>query len=121
METIALTGALTEYVEGVNAFDADKIVATFAEGAYVYDAGREFHGSDAIRGLIEKEIVGDHVTMEVTEVVDHHGTTILGAAYDGDFDKTKLPDPLILTNYCAVRDDKIVSMVTILSKLAPDE
>ena len=120
METIALTGALADYVEGVNAFDVDRIVATFAADAYLYDAGREFHGTDAIRGLIEKEIVGDHVTMEVTEVVDHHGTTILRAAYDGDFDKTKLPDPLILTNYCTVRDGQIVFMATILNRAETD-
>ena len=60
-----------------------------------------------------KEIVGDNVTMDVTEVIDHHGDTIVRAAYDGDYDKTDLPDPLILTNYVSVRDEKIISLITI--------
>jgi hypothetical protein len=116
METIALTGVVAEHVDAVNAFDVDRVLATFAEDAYITDASREFRGHAAIRKFIEKEIVGDRVTMAVTEVIDHHGDTILRAAYDGDFDKTNLPDPVILTNYFAVRDDKIASMVTILVK-----
>ncbi len=117
MPTIAtLTGVLAEHVRAVNAFDTDAVVATFAPDAYINDARREIHGLDAIRAFIAKEIVGDHVTMDVTEAIDHHGDTIVRAAYDGDFDKTDLPDPVVLTNYFSVRDEKIVSMVTILNK-----
>jgi hypothetical protein len=35
------------------------------------------------------------------------------AAFDGDYDKTNLPDPLIMTNYFTVRDNKIDSMFVI--------
>ena len=63
-----------------------------------------------------KEIVGDNVTMDVTEVIDHHGDTIVRAVYDGDYDKTDLPDPLILTNYFSVRDEKIISLITIRNR-----
>jgi hypothetical protein len=111
-----LTGVLAEHVRAVNAFDTEAVVATFAQDAYVNDASREIHGVDAIRAFVEKEIVGDHVTMNVTEVIDHHGDTIVRAAYDGDFDKTNLPDPLVLASYFSVRDGKIVSMVTIRNK-----
>ena len=113
METIALTGVLAEHVDAVNAFDIDRVLATFAEDAYITDASREFRGHAAIRKFIEREIVGDHVTMAVTEVVDHHGDTILRAAYDGDFDKTNLPDELILTSYFTVRDGKIAALIVI--------
>src|ERR1700756_1979350 len=108
-----LTGPLAEHVRAVNAFDTDALVATFAEDAYINDANREIRGLDAIRAFVDKEIVGAHVTMDVTEVIEHHGDTIVRAAYDGDFDKTNLPDPLILTNYFSVRDEKIVSLITI--------
>lgn len=120
MKTIELTGALADYVDAVNTFDTDKVVATFTADAVVNDARREFRGTDAIRRFVEKEIVGERVTMAVTEVLDHHGDTIFRAVYDGDFDKTKLPDPLILTNYCGVRDGKIASMVTILNRPVDD-
>jgi ketosteroid isomerase-like protein len=116
MKTTSLSGVLADHVDAVNAFDTEAVVATFADDAYVNDASREIRGTDAIRGFVEKEIVGDRVTMEVTEVLDHHGDTIVRAAYDGNFDKAGLPDPLILTNYFSVRDEKIVSLVTILVK-----
>jgi nuclear transport factor 2 (NTF2) superfamily protein len=118
MKTISLTGTVAGYIDAVNAFDTDAVVANFAEDAYINDASREFRGTDAIRSFVEKEIVGERVTMEVVEVLDHHGDIIVRAAYDGDFDKADLPDPLILTNYFSVRDQKIVSLVTILVKPA---
>jgi hypothetical protein len=91
---------------------------SFAQDAYVNDNRREFRGTDAIRRLIEKDIVGDNVTMDVRDVVEHYGDTIVRAAYEGDFDKTNLPDEVILSNYFSVRDNKIVSLVTIFNQSA---
>ena len=112
----ALTGVLAEHVRAVNAFDIDAVVATFAEDAFINDVSREIRGLDAIRAFVAKEIVGDNVTIDVTEVIDHHGDAIVRAIYDGDYDKADLPDPLILTNYFSVRDEKIVSLITIRTK-----
>jgi ketosteroid isomerase-like protein len=114
--TTQLTGVIADHVKAVNAFDTEAVVATFAADAYINDVSREIHGTDAIRRFVAKEIVGDNVTMDVTEAIDHHGDTIVRATYDGDFDKADLPNPLILTNYFSVRDNKIVSLITILNK-----
>jgi hypothetical protein len=62
---------------------------------------------------VAKEMVGDHVTIEVIEAIDHHGQIIARGRYDGDFDKTNLPGELIMTNYFTVRDDKIDSLFVI--------
>jgi len=32
---------------------------------------------------VARELVGDRVTIEVTEVLDHHGDTIVRGRYDG--------------------------------------
>jgi hypothetical protein len=114
--TTNLTGVVAAHVAAVNAFDTDGIVATFAEDAYVNDNRREITGVDAIRRFIEKEFVGDHVTMEVREVLDHYGDTIVRAKYDGTYDKTNLPEELIMTSYFSVRDDKIVSLAVIFNQ-----
>jgi hypothetical protein len=111
-------GVIAEHVAAVNAHDTDAIMATFAPDAYVNDNRREFVGADAVRRFIEREIVGDNVTMDVREVIDHHGDTIVRAAYEGDFDKTNLPDEVILSNYFSVRDEQIVSLVTIFNQSA---
>jgi hypothetical protein len=117
--TKELTGIVAEHIRAVNAFDANAIVATFAQDAYVNDNRREIVGVDAIRRWVEKEMVGDHVTIEVREVLDHYGDTIVRGAYDGEYDKTNLPKELILSNYFKVRNGKIVSLVIIFNQPSP--
>ena len=109
--TAALPPVLAEHIAAVNAFDEDAIVGSFAEDALVNDAHREFWGTEAIRRWAARELVGDRVTIVVTEVFGHHGDTIIRGRYDGDYDKTNLPDELILTNYFTVRDGKIVTLI----------
>ena len=111
--TAALAPVLAEHIAAVNAFDEDAIVATFADDALVNDAHREFWGREAIRRWAARELVGDRVTIAVTEVLHHHGDTIVRGRYDGDYDKTNLPDELILTSYLIVRDGKIVTLIII--------
>jgi hypothetical protein len=114
-----LTGVIADHIAAVNAFDTDAIVATFSDDAFVNDARREIGGIAAIRKWVESGIVGDRVTVDVREVIDHYGDTIVRARYDGDYDKAGLPDELILTNYFTVRDGKIVSLIVIFNQPSP--
>jgi len=116
MHADELTGVVAEHIAAVNAQDTDAIMATFADDAYVNDARREFAGRDAVRRWVEREMTGDKVRIEVREVLDHHGDTIVRGAYDGEFDKTSLPDEIVLSNYFSVRDGKIVSLVVIFNQ-----
>jgi hypothetical protein len=43
------------------------------------------------------------------------GQTLRGA-YDGQFDKTSLPDDLVLRNYFTVRESKIVALVIVFNQ-----
>ena len=113
------SGVVAEHIRGVNAFDIDAIVATFAKGAYVNDSRREIVGIEAIQRWVEKEMVGDHVTIEVREVLDHYGDTIVRCAYDAEYDNTNLPKELILSNYFQVRSGEIVSLIVIFNQPSP--
>jgi len=108
-----LEPVIGEHLAAVNAFDTDAVMATFAVDALVNDAQREMWGAEAIRRWVAEEMVGARVTIEPTDVIHHHGLTIVRGRYDGDYDKTNLPDDLILTNYFDVRDGKIVSLFVI--------
>jgi ketosteroid isomerase-like protein len=110
---------VAEHIAAVNAFDTDRIMATFAPDAYVNDNRREIAGTDAIRKFVDKEFVGDRVTMEVREVVSHHGDIIVRARYDGDYDKSNLPGELVMSSYFSVRGDKIVSLTVIFNQPSP--
>jgi hypothetical protein len=114
-----LPAIVAEYIDAVNAHDTDRIVATFAPDAYVNDNRREIWGPAAIRAFFAKEFAGDHVTMEVREVVDHYGDILVRARFDGTYDKTNLPDELVMTSYFSVRDGKIVSLAVIFNQPSP--
>ena len=115
----SLPPVVAGHIDAVNAHDEDAIVATFAADALVNDAHREFWGTEAIRRWVAREMTGDRVTIDVTEVIEHHGDTIVRGRYDGTFDKTNLPEELILTNYFTVRDGKIASLIVIHNTPSP--
>src|SRR5690242_19426288 len=114
-QTIATDGVVAELFTAINAFDADAIVSTFTDDALVNDVQREFWGKDDIRRWVEREIVGVKVTVEVTDAIQHDGLTIVQGVYNGEYDKTGLPDPLILTHYLMVAEDtsKIANLIII--------
>jgi hypothetical protein len=117
--TNTLNSVLAQHIAAINACDTNAIVSTFADDALVNDNHREFWGINAIRRWVEKEIVGDKVTIDVREVIDHYGDTIIRGAYDGEYDKTNLPaGDLILSNYFTVRNDKIVRLIIIHNRPA---
>jgi len=107
------------YVTASNAFDGDALIAWFAEDAFVNDARREFRGAEAIRRWLDREIIGDRVTMDVTSAVDHRGDVVVNAVMDGEYEKAGLPDPLVLTYYFTIRDDRIVRLIIIRNEPTP--
>jgi hypothetical protein len=114
-----LPAIVAEYIAAVNALDTDRIVATFTPDAYVNDNRREIWGIEAMRAFFAKEFVGDHVTMDVREVIDHHGDILVRAAFDGTYDKTNLPDDFVMTSYFSIRDGKISSLAVIFNQPSP--
>jgi len=114
-----LPPVLAEHIAAVNAFDTDRIVATFAPDAFVNDNRREIWGAERIRAFMGNEFVGDRVTMDVREIIDHYGDIIVRAKYDGTYDKKNLPDELVMTSYFSLRDGKIVSLTVIFNQPSP--
>jgi hypothetical protein len=93
-------------------------MATFAPDALVNDRQREFDGAAAIRAFGLAEMIGDKVTMAVERAVDRHGDIALDARVDGTYDKTGLPDPLVLTFYFSLRDGRITQLIILYNKPA---
>ena len=64
------------YVRAINGGDADKLLSSFAN----------------------REIFAVNVTLEVKDVVERDGQTIATLKIDGTFDRTGLPDPLLMAD-----------------------
>jgi hypothetical protein len=117
--TTTLPAPVQGYITAGNAFDGDALIAWFADDAMVNDARRVFRGTAAIRRWLEREVLGDRVTMQVSTATEHYGVTEVDAVMDGDYDKTGLPDPLILAHYFTVSDDRIARLVIIRNEATP--
>jgi len=114
-----LPAPITAYIQATNDHDSDAFLGSFSEDALVNDVQREFRGKAAIAKWAAREILGPKVTMEVVNAVDHYGDLIVTAKLDGNYDKTGLPDPLILTFYFTLRGDKITKVIILLNKPVP--
>ena len=108
---------IRDYFAAMNSFNSEEMTAAFTEDGLVNDIQREFWGPDAIKRWADKESVGDHVvTKDFTEAKEHHGSWFISTAVDGEYDKTGLPDPLILTYYFTLDGDQISSLIIVGNK-----
>jgi hypothetical protein len=48
--------------------------------------------------------------------LDRHGDVTVHARTEGTYDKTGLPDPLVLSLYFSLRDDRITQLIIIHNK-----
>lgn len=114
--THTLPKIVADHVAACNGHDVEAWMATFAPDAMFNDIQREFLGTEAIRRFADKEIFGDNVTMEVQQAWDRHGDVTMHALLNGTYDKTGLPDPLILTFYFTLRDGLITQLIILHNK-----
>ena len=98
------------YIRAINAADAAVFQSSFAHDAVVKDMGREIRGIAAIKEWSPREIFAVNVTLEVMEVVEREGQTIVTVKIDGTFDRTGLPDPLLMDDCFTVAGDKIAAL-----------
>jgi hypothetical protein len=112
----ALPPLLAAYVEATNSFDLERLLAIFADDALVNDQLRDYWGKPAIREWAERDIIGERLTMDVTNLVEHHGNFIVTANVDGNYDKRGLPDPLVLAFYFTPHSDQIVQLIILRNR-----
>lgn len=94
----------------VNERDPAGFIALFAEDAVVDDAGREIRGREAIRVWAAHDIFAASVTFEVRDVSGMDDDATVTGRVDGAFDRTGLPDPLILTFRVVSERGKIIGV-----------
>src|SRR5260370_30140239 len=83
--SISLPDPISAYLKAKNAHDIDAMLAPFDEDATVKDEGREHHGRPAIRSWLEDVTRKYGVTLDVKEVTDANGTTVVSGLVSGNF------------------------------------
>jgi hypothetical protein len=98
------------YVQATNNHDPAAFRRLFTADALVNDNGREFRGAHAIQEWSDREIFAAHVTLEVIDAVERDGETVLTTIVDGTFDRTGLPDPVIIDHRLVESGGRIVGL-----------
>jgi hypothetical protein len=111
-----LPQVILDHIAAYKNHDPDAFMASLATDALVNDVQREFLGHPAIRAWADKEIFGDNVTLEIEDAFTHWDSTIVRCRVDGDFEKSNLPSPLILTFYFAVQGRQITQLIVLHNK-----
>lgn len=108
---LALPSSVASYVDATNDGHLDELLASFVDDALVNDQLVDHWGKDAIREWALRDVIGERMTLKVVKVIQHYGHSIVTAYVDGAFDKRGLPDPLTLSFYFSLFNDKIVQLI----------
>ena len=95
------------YIWAINARDTDVFQSSFAPDVVVKDVGREICGIVEIKEWARQEIFAANVTLDVMEVAQRGGQTIVTVKIDGRFDRTGLRDPLLMDHCFTIAGGKI--------------
>lgn len=115
---IELSKPIEAFVHAVNAGDERTFASSFNQDAIVKDIGREIRGITAIADWARHEIFSVNVVLELMNAVAHEGQIIITLKVDGTFDRTGLPDPLVMEHCFTIVEDKIASLTC---RLAPQK
>jgi ketosteroid isomerase-like protein len=112
----ALPPLIAAFVEATNSFDLERLMLLFADDALVNDQLRDYWGKAAIKDWAEQDIIGERLTIAVTNVVRHYDNFIVTADIDGNFDKRGLPEPLVVAFYFTPHHDLIIQLIILRNR-----
>jgi hypothetical protein len=101
---------IASYLKAVNRGAKAEFPASFADGAVVVDVNRELRGLDAITAWADADIFAARVHFDVLDVTERPGRTIVRVRIDGTFDRTGLPDPLVMNHEFEIAEGKITTL-----------
>ena len=107
---LSLPGPIITYLRAVNAGAKEEFATSFADDAVVVDVNRELRGLDAITDWAGTDIFGAHLHFDVLDVTERPGRTIVRVKIDGTFNRTGLPDPLVMNHEFKVAEGKITAL-----------
>ena len=114
-----LPAPVAALVRAVNSCDVGAMLEVFSEDALVNDELLDHWGKEQLGGWAERNVVGKRLALHVVSSVKHHGQLILTTHATGDFDNRGLPDPLVLSFYFSLHDDKIIQLIILQNQPTP--
>ncbi|KQX46850.1 hypothetical protein [Paenibacillus sp. Root444D2] len=109
-----MPAAVETYFTSANKTQLEAFTSAFDKDALILDNHREIKGMNAIKSWCEAEIIGPNVTFEIVDTDYTNNYIVVTAKVNGDFDKSNLPNPLLLKHQFLVNNDKIKELIITL-------
>lgn len=110
-----LPKTIETHFHATNTDDPALLLSIFAEDAVVFDAGKEYHGKQAIKEWSDIDYFSVHLRLEVINAVQDAKEVVVTAKCDGDYNKAGLPDPLYLDFHFTIEEDRVTRLRNVLS------
>jgi hypothetical protein len=101
-----LPSPIASYVAAANAQDVDAVTACFDDGAVVQDEGKTRNGTAAIRAWVTEVSGKYHPTVDILDVEEADGRTIVTGRVSGQFPGS----PIDLRYAFALQGEKIARL-----------
>lgn len=111
-----LPNIINTYINALNSQKEQVFINCLTDDAYVYDAGREILGIEAIQHWITSEAFAYNVHMELDSAKRHYSEYILTLKMSGTYDKKLAPDPTYMDYHFTLSDNKICKLFIVLNK-----
>ena len=102
--------SIAAFIEATNTHNTDEFLAALTDRAVITDEGQEYRGIAAIKEWSDEKYIGAKVTLDVVDVVNSNGRTIVTVKVDGNFDKTGLPDPFLMDFHFTTDTNKVTAL-----------
>src|SRR6266481_11587 len=104
---LKLPKPIETYIRTINTHNTNTFQSSFTPNTIIKNIKREFCEIVEIKEWASQEIFAVNVTLDVMEVAQRGGQTIVTVKIDGTFDRTGLPDPLLMDHCFTIAADKI--------------
>jgi hypothetical protein len=94
-------------IEATNKHNSKEFLAVISETAIINDEGHDYRGIAEIKKWSDEKVFGAKVRLEPIKISERNGNTIVRMKIDGNFDKTGLPDPLVMDFYFTIDSNKV--------------
>lgn len=105
-----ITDLAAAYLSATNAHDPAAFCKLFLTTAVVDDNHRQFQGVEAIEAWAKSDIFDTNVTLEVLDSFECDGEFVLRTKVDGNFDRTGLPDPVVIDHRLKAEGERIARL-----------
>lgn len=98
------------FVSAINRHSTADFLTTLGESITVIDEGHTYRGIEEAQTWCDEKCVAAMITLKMIDVSEPGDETSVVFEIDGNFDKSGLPDPLVMDFHFTIKNSKIVGL-----------